>query len=140
MKMVSGVIVSTKPISVSKVARALPAFIAADNGASKADSAFLRRSSAAFTELALLHKELKPSRIRRKRKKHRRHTTSSGNPSEAVENPIGSEGEVLDGDEENDGVRKKETKKKTKKRGDFGGEYLGEVEDREREVEIRAAR
>ncbi|XP_074267835.1 uncharacterized protein LOC141591421 [Silene latifolia] len=57
MKTVSGKVLSTQPISVSRAAKLISAFTASDNEASPAFSAYLRRSSAAFTELVHLHKE-----------------------------------------------------------------------------------
>ncbi|XP_021889785.1 uncharacterized protein LOC110808564 [Carica papaya] len=61
MKTVSGKVISTAPISLSKAASIISNFAAAENGASQAISAYVRRASAAFTELAHLHKELKYS-------------------------------------------------------------------------------
>lgn len=61
MKTVSGIVVSSKPVSLSKAARVLSKFMASDNGASPAFAAYLKRASASFDELVQLRKELKGS-------------------------------------------------------------------------------
>ncbi|XP_057475049.1 uncharacterized protein LOC130763113 [Actinidia eriantha] len=68
MKTVSGQIISTKAISLSKAAKVLSNFVAAENGASDAVSAYLRRASASFDELVQFHKDLKSSKSDRKLK------------------------------------------------------------------------
>ncbi|KAJ4725926.1 nucleolar protein 58-like [Melia azedarach] len=67
MKAVTGKVLSTTPISLSKAASILSKFVSADNGASQAVCAYLRRASFSFNELNQLHKELKS---------HRKHKTS----------------------------------------------------------------
>ncbi|XP_022986894.1 cylicin-1-like [Cucurbita maxima] len=85
MKTVTGSIVSSKPISISKAASTLSSFLSVDNGASKAICAYLRRASASFNELKQLHKELKSSRSDRK---HRHHGSEASNDPEAArDNP-----------------------------------------------------
>ncbi|KAF5768838.1 hypothetical protein HanXRQr2_Chr14g0641211 [Helianthus annuus] len=59
MKTVSGRIVSTKPLSLSKAAYVLSNFVSSDNGASQPVAAYLRRASAAFDELAYFKKHIK---------------------------------------------------------------------------------
>lgn len=61
MKTVSGIVLSSKPVSLSKAARVLSKFVASDNGASPAFTAYLKRASASFDELVQLRKELKGS-------------------------------------------------------------------------------
>ncbi|KAI3722737.1 hypothetical protein L2E82_33799 [Cichorium intybus] len=61
MKTVSGKIVSTKPVNLSKAANILSNFVTSDNGASQSVSAYLRRASVAFNELVYFkrHHKLK---------------------------------------------------------------------------------
>ncbi|CAD5335394.1 unnamed protein product [Arabidopsis thaliana] len=59
MKTVTGRVVSAEPISLSKAAKLLSGFASSDNGASQDVSAYLRRASAAFTELKSFHREIK---------------------------------------------------------------------------------
>ncbi|MBA0644458.1 hypothetical protein Goklo_028614, partial [Gossypium klotzschianum] len=110
---VTGKILSSTPVSVSKAAKIIANFAATDNGASQAISAYLRRTSASFSELKQLHNELrKPSRSDHKHKKSKPETT-------------------VDGARE-DGERKKQKKKKKKAKGediDVGGEIV--IEDGE---------
>lgn len=61
MKTVSGRVISSKPVSLSKAARSLAKFVSSDNGASPAFAAYLKRASASFDELVQLRKELKGS-------------------------------------------------------------------------------
>ncbi|CAK9314457.1 unnamed protein product [Citrullus colocynthis] len=85
MKTVTGTVVSSKPISISKAASTLSSFLSVDNGASQALCAYLRRASASFNELKQLHKELKSSRSVRK---HLHHGSEVSNELEAVlDNP-----------------------------------------------------
>ncbi|KAK3206132.1 hypothetical protein Dsin_020178 [Dipteronia sinensis] len=62
MKTVTGRVLSTKPISLSKAASILSNFVSAETGASQAVCAYLRRTSISFHELSQFHKELKPNR------------------------------------------------------------------------------
>ncbi|KAK9061957.1 hypothetical protein SSX86_019141 [Deinandra increscens subsp. villosa] len=56
MKTVTGKIVSTKPVNLSKAAKILSNFVNSDNGASQPVAAYLRRASAAFNELVYFKK------------------------------------------------------------------------------------
>ncbi|PIA38775.1 hypothetical protein AQUCO_02700167v1 [Aquilegia coerulea] len=59
MKTVSGSVISSNPISLSKAASFLSEFVSVkENGASQAASAFLRRTSTAFNELIQFHEQL----------------------------------------------------------------------------------
>ncbi|KAL2927801.1 Signal recognition particle receptor FtsY [Bienertia sinuspersici] len=69
MKTVSGEVVSSTPVSVSKAAKILSNFASSDNGASPAFAAYLKRSSASFNELAQLHKKHKTLGSKHKVKK-----------------------------------------------------------------------
>lgn len=62
MKTITGQVLSTTPISLSKAASILSKFVNADTNASPALCAYLRRASVSFNELSQLHKELKSSR------------------------------------------------------------------------------
>ncbi|KAI3519334.1 hypothetical protein L1887_08364 [Cichorium endivia] len=59
MKTVSGKIVSTKPVNLSKAANILSNFVTSDDGASQSVSAYLRRASVAFNELVYFKKHHK---------------------------------------------------------------------------------
>ncbi|KAL5553317.1 hypothetical protein UlMin_040718 [Ulmus minor] len=72
MTTISGTVISSKPISLSKATSILSTFVAADTGASQAIGAYLRRSLASFKELKQLHKELKADPSERKKKKRSR--------------------------------------------------------------------
>ncbi|KAD7479291.1 hypothetical protein R6Q59_008163 [Mikania micrantha] len=56
MKTVTGRIVSTKPVTLSKAANILSNFVSSNNGASQPVTAYLRRASAAFDELVYFKK------------------------------------------------------------------------------------
>lgn len=58
MKTVTGRVISAEPISLTKAAKLLSGFASSDNCASQAVSAYLRRASAAFTELKNTHREI----------------------------------------------------------------------------------
>ncbi|XP_039037607.1 uncharacterized protein LOC120174948 [Hibiscus syriacus] len=86
MKTLTGKILSSTPISVSKAAKIINNFAATDNGASLAISAYLRRASASFSELKQLHRELqKPSKSNRKHKKSKSETTVDGARESSLE-------------------------------------------------------
>ncbi|OMO91374.1 hypothetical protein COLO4_18404 [Corchorus olitorius] len=86
MKTVTGRILSSTPISVSKAARTIAKFAATDNGASLAISAYLRRASAGFNELKQLHKELqRSSKSDRKDKKSKSEATVEGAGESSLE-------------------------------------------------------
>ncbi|XP_042397543.1 uncharacterized protein LOC121987908 [Zingiber officinale] len=59
MKAVTGTVVSSKPISLSKAAAVLSRFAANENDARPEVAAFVRRASAAFDELVLFHREVR---------------------------------------------------------------------------------
>ncbi|XP_057954761.1 uncharacterized protein LOC131148842 [Malania oleifera] len=122
MKTVSGKVASSKPISLSKAAKVLSKFVSADTGASPAVSAYLRRASDSFNELALLHRELRASQSSHKHRKPRSEPNGRiiANPEGAKENfrderPAPEEqsyGRDFDGTEETDGARRKHKKNK----------------------------
>ncbi|XP_044504746.1 protein PXR1-like [Mangifera indica] len=62
MKTITGQVLSTSQISLSKAASTLSKFVNADTNASPALCAYLRRASVSFIELSQLHKELKSGR------------------------------------------------------------------------------
>ncbi|KAI7728749.1 hypothetical protein M8C21_028678 [Ambrosia artemisiifolia] len=59
MKTVSGKIISTKSVSLSKAANILSNFVTSDNGASQPVGVYLRRASEAFNELVYFKKHLR---------------------------------------------------------------------------------
>ncbi|CAN6806497.1 unnamed protein product [Brassica oleracea var. botrytis] len=59
MKTVTGSVNSAKPISLSKAATLLSGFVSSETQASQDVSAYLRRASAAFTELRSFHREIR---------------------------------------------------------------------------------
>ncbi|CAI0545280.1 unnamed protein product [Linum tenue] len=67
MKSVTGEIVSSTPVSLSKAASILSQFVSADTGASQAVNAYLRRANSAFDELVRLRSKSE----RRARENHR---------------------------------------------------------------------
>ncbi|XP_044482100.1 uncharacterized protein LOC123208639 [Mangifera indica] len=62
MKTITGKVLSTSSIPLSKASSILSKFANADTNASPALCAYLRRASVAFNELSQLHKELKSNR------------------------------------------------------------------------------
>ncbi|MBA0678702.1 hypothetical protein Goari_020027, partial [Gossypium aridum] len=139
MKTVTGKILSSTPVSVSKAAKIIANFSATDNGASQAISAYLRRASASFSELKQLHNELrKPSRSDHKHKKSKPQTTVDGARESSLEpSEFNSALEDVELSQEaghgyKDGERKKQKNKKKKAKGediDVGGEIV--IEDGE---------
>lgn len=91
MKTVSGTVISSKPISLSKATSILSTFVSTESGASQAIGAYLRRTLASFKELKQLHKELKTDRSEHKRKRRRSEIAEDGetnigeNPTAVVE-------------------------------------------------------
>ncbi|KAB1209974.1 hypothetical protein CJ030_MR6G020118 [Morella rubra] len=111
MKTVSGKILSQKPVSLKKATSILSKFATADNGASPAISAYLRRSLASFKELRHVEKELGAPRSDRKHKRPKPEIVS-----------------------EVDGVRKKQTRTVASDRetAQGVGVNLGEKDKREK--------
>ncbi|KAK8601522.1 hypothetical protein V6N13_058785 [Hibiscus sabdariffa] len=142
MKTVTGKILSSTHISVSQAAKIINNFAATDNGASQAISAYLRRTSASFSELKQLHKELrKPSRSGHKHKKSKSETTGDGARESSLEPSVfNSTREAVQLSQEasheyGDGERKKHKNKENKEKGEginfrAGGGKIG-IEDGE---------
>ncbi|XP_011037392.1 PREDICTED: protein PXR1-like [Populus euphratica] len=65
MKTVTGEITDSTPVTIAKAASILSKFVSTDTGASQALNAYLRRTAAAFDELARLHSKFD-------RRKHKR--------------------------------------------------------------------
>lgn len=82
MRTVSGVAVSSKPISLSKAASVLSKFTSAETGSSPEVTVYLHRTLDAFNELKLLHREFKSSTYGHK---HEKHHKSYDEPVEAEE-------------------------------------------------------
>ncbi|XP_010260126.1 PREDICTED: uncharacterized protein LOC104599327 [Nelumbo nucifera] len=155
MKTVSGSLVSSKPISLSKAASVLSSFVSAETGASQAVSAYLRRASDAFNELVQFHRELKAGRSERKRKKERLEIADNGNLTDAEINlrengPTVERGRIL-----NLGEEQSHRYRGNSEGGSFDGEergkrvknkkisdsidYCPEVEDREGRDDVQIA-
>ncbi|GAB2214698.1 hypothetical protein Droror1_Dr00019060 [Drosera rotundifolia] len=60
-KSVSGTVVSSRPVSLSKAAKILSDFATMDNGVSPAMTAYLKLAVGSFNDLVMFHKELKAS-------------------------------------------------------------------------------
>ncbi|OMO67574.1 hypothetical protein CCACVL1_20433 [Corchorus capsularis] len=131
MKTVTGKILSSTPISVSKAARTIAKFAATDNGASLAISAYLRRASAGFNELKQLHKELqRSSKSDRKDKKSKSEATVEGAGESSLEPSVFNltRGGVELTQEASQGYSegKKHKNKKKKENGEVGKYGSGE--------------
>lgn len=131
MKTVSGSVLSSKSISLSKAASILNNFISYENGASHVLSAYLKRTSASVNGLVQFHVDLNCGKSERKRKKTRFEMIDNGNLTDTYKN---YEEEQSIRSEEDGGiiekVRESEIKKKSKKskRSEFS-----EVDERESE-------
>ncbi|OVA09949.1 hypothetical protein BVC80_1751g110 [Macleaya cordata] len=131
MKTISGSVISSKPVSLSKAASILSSFISFENGASHALSAYLRRTSASLDGLVEFHDDLlKCGKSERKRKKTRLETIDNGILTDAEKNYSLREEQSTGYTEEGRGSDRK--KKKKKRRSDFQ-DQLPEVEERESE-------
>ncbi|KAI5666174.1 hypothetical protein M9H77_16027 [Catharanthus roseus] len=88
MKTISGRLISSKTISLSRAARNLSGFVGHENGASDAVSLYLKRTAEAFNRLVSFHKELKnPHPLHKHLQKHRSVAENSEpGKSEIVEN------------------------------------------------------
>ena len=92
MKTVTGTVLSSKPISLSKATSILSTFVATENGASHATAGYLRRTLASFKELKQLHKELKSgARSGHSRKRHRSAITEDGDTNVEEDTTLGLE-------------------------------------------------
>ncbi|KAK7310719.1 hypothetical protein RJT34_08403 [Clitoria ternatea] len=88
MKTVTGRCDSSKDVSLSKAAKIIAKFVSADNGASHAINAYLRRASASFNELNQLHKEIKSPHSHKKKHKRRRADNAGDEGGGVVENSV----------------------------------------------------
>ncbi|OVA18212.1 hypothetical protein BVC80_1835g641 [Macleaya cordata] len=130
MKTISGSVVSSKPVSLSKAASIMNTFISVDTGAPGALSVYLRRTTDAFNELLQFHSNLKAERSDRKRKTGPLETLENVNLIDTEENH--REHKFAEDEElgiESEG-RKIETTKKKKKKNKMKSEYDHEVEER----------
>ncbi|XVE79689.1 hypothetical protein DITRI_Ditri14bG0078000 [Diplodiscus trichospermus] len=133
MKTVTGKVLSSTPISVSKAAKIIANFAATDNGASQAVSAYLRRASASFNELKQLHRELrKQSKSDHKHKNSKSETTVEGAGESSLEPSVFNlpRGALELSQEASHGYGDRETKKKKNKKKKEKGEVVnfGDVE------------
>ncbi|KAF8397595.1 hypothetical protein HHK36_016515 [Tetracentron sinense] len=149
MKTISGRLVSSKPISLSKAASVLSTFVSAETGASQAVSAYLKRASASFNELVQFHRELKTGRSKRKHQKTRVEAVDNENLMDARKNPREDRGRILEeqsygyhgiseGGNVDDVGRNIGTKKK-RKNSDFN-DRRAKIEEREEKSKGRKKR
>lgn len=128
MKTVSGKVVSTKPISLSKATKVLSNFVTIETGASQAVSAYLRRALVSFSELAQFHKELKGSKSDQKIKNHAAKRSKSQDPVKLMKN-LGENDLVRDAEDSVGSGSAGKMKKKKRKSGEVGdGEIFNSVE------------
>ncbi|KAJ8771932.1 hypothetical protein K2173_027109 [Erythroxylum novogranatense] len=111
MKTVTGEIISSNPVSVSKAASILSKFVSAETGASQAVNAYLRRATAAFDELVRLH-----SKSDCRRHKGDQSTVTTARITDASELTPSKSCEV------ETKADKKKKKEKRKNEGDYGNE------------------
>ncbi|GLU11711.1 hypothetical protein SLE2022_284370 [Rubroshorea leprosula] len=81
MKMITGTggVISATPVSLSKAAKVVSNFVAIENGASQAISAYIRRAAVSFNELNQIHREIeKSSKSEKKHKKWKCDSTVMG--------------------------------------------------------------
>lgn len=141
MKTVSGKIVSTKPVILSKAATILSNFVTIENGASQSVSTYLRRASVAFNELVYFKKHHK---LKKKRTKDDGLTKSDfcernleDDEVRVMENGgVNRKFDHCTVEIEENGMRrvegesrKKEKKKKKKRDGSLGSEKNDNVEE-----------
>ncbi|KAI4342360.1 hypothetical protein MLD38_026997 [Melastoma candidum] len=107
MKTVSGHIISSKPVSISRAAKFLSNFVECDNGASGAVTAILQQTAAAFDELSELHKKLKSCGPNRK--------SISSKASSGISTPRNEPSEVSAWSSEGEKVAEKSKEKNRRK-------------------------
>ncbi|GLU07940.1 hypothetical protein SLE2022_248780 [Rubroshorea leprosula] len=79
MKTITGRVISSTPVSLSKAAKIVSNFAAVENGASQAISAYIRRTAVSFNELNQIHREIgKSSKSGKKHKKSKSDSTVIG--------------------------------------------------------------
>ncbi|CAN7005966.1 hypothetical protein IGI04_009700 [Brassica rapa subsp. trilocularis] len=131
MKTVTGSVNSAKPISLAKAATLLSGFVSSETQASQDVTAYLRRASAAFTELRSFHREIR-----------------SANPKSELQELGGAKGiddlvenETVTGEESVHGRKQDEIKEVKKKRKENNEEDVVEekvmvkLEDEQRNKE-----
>ncbi|KAL6979264.1 hypothetical protein U1Q18_020929 [Sarracenia purpurea var. burkii] len=127
MKIVSGKVTSTK-ISLSKAAKILSNFEAAETGASQVVSTYLSRASFSFNDLVQFHKDLKASKSDCNIKKHAQEIAKIDDAAKHEQNLGGNE--VDRNVEDSDGSRSARKKHRKKKKNGVV-ERCGEVDDRD---------
>ncbi|KAL6566276.1 hypothetical protein OROGR_001891 [Orobanche gracilis] len=137
MRKITGQLLSSKPVSISRAAKLLTRFAAVDNGSSATVSLYLQRTADAFNQLVQFHSKhpknsvvgISPNRERARKSE----TTPNGKTVEDSKNRGGKDkktvNEAAEADPNEDGVRdlkreekeeKKEKKKKKKMNSDDG--------------------
>lgn len=150
MRAVTGIVRSSKPISLSKASAILSRFAAADIGARSDIAAYLKRASAAFEDLVQVHRELRASRKRLEQgvadeegeESSRRKKKEKGgdpNPDENLQSKVKLE--VLAEEEEEAEAKERRNKKRKKKKEREDGSLevydKGNLMDVERNIEER---
>ncbi|KAL0673190.1 hypothetical protein Bca4012_001171 [Brassica carinata] len=126
MKTVTGSVNSAKPISLSKAATLLSGFVSSETQASPDVSAYLRRVSAAFTELRSFHREIRSAN----QKSELQELGRAKGIDDLVENGN------LTGDESVHGRKQDKKKSKVNKEEDVvEGKVMVKLEDEERNKE-----
>ncbi|XP_055961153.1 uncharacterized protein LOC130014584 isoform X2 [Mercurialis annua] len=137
MKTISGKLISSTPVSISKAAAILSKFAASENGSSQAVTAYLRRATAAFDELARPHSKKQKLDVSVK---------------EEMENGVKDEGKIgkmrikeEKRESESNSIESHKDKKKKKKRengnlvniGENGGKVVIEEEKKKKKRKSR---
>ncbi|CAI9272405.1 unnamed protein product [Lactuca saligna] len=132
MKTVSGKIVSTKAVNLSKAANILSKFVTSDNGASQSVSAYLRRASVAFNELVYFKKHNKL-----KKKANEDASTISDISQRNLEEDDVRVPKNDNVEDKSEDKKKKKKKKKKRKNVEVDGGEIGNLEGPERKKRRR---
>ncbi|CAF1698336.1 protein MNN4-like [Brassica napus] len=123
MKTVTGSVNSAKPISLSKAATLLYGFVSSETQASPDVSAYLRRASAAFTELRSFHREIRSA--------NQKSELQELGGAKGIDDLAGNE--TVTGEESVHG--RKQDKKKSKEEDVVEEKVMVKLEDEERNKE-----
>ncbi|KAL0843519.1 hypothetical protein Bca101_016764 [Brassica carinata] len=135
MKTVTGSVNNAKPISLAKAATLLSGFVSSETQASQDVSAYLRRASAAFTELRSFHREIRSANPNPN--SEARHPKEELSRAKGIDDLV--EKETVTGEESVHGRKqdeKKKEKRKENKEEDFVEEkVMVKLEDEQRNKE-----
>ncbi|KAF3325828.1 protein FAM133-like protein [Carex littledalei] len=112
MSAVTGSIVSSKSISLSRAARTLRKFVESDTAAKPDIAAYLRRTSAAFNDLIEFHNEIKHRKYKNAGIEEMEEESCMGLGSEQCGGDDGAVREVEDGDWASEKKKKKKKRKR----------------------------